>query len=133
MSANWFFLRYPPSRFVIEASLRSAFWRAGFDQMWLTCLNDEPPYACVGEWRGKEFRMEWDPGIFLKLIMKEPDQQLLTGFERMLKHRALVAYKQADQVFVEWRARDADARIKELEAGTVQDLERLSKQDAAAT
>jgi hypothetical protein len=132
MSTNWFFLRYPPSRFVIEASVRNAFWRAGFDKMWLSCVKEEPPYACVGEWQGKTFRMEWDPGVYLQLITKEPNQRLFDGFERMLKHRALAAYRLGNEVYLEWRAKDVDARLQELEASGAQDLERFNKPGEAA-
>ncbi len=127
MSANWFFEHYPPSPSVIENELRLAFWKAGLDEIWFSCTKDTPPYACAGIWHGKQFTQEWDPSTFLLVKMDQPDQALLEAYERLLKHRALAAYRDANgKVVVEWRAKDGAARFQELEASGVRDLERLN-------
>ncbi len=126
MIARWFFATFPPSRSAIESELRQAIWRAGLQDMWLTCTRDQPPYQCQGAWHGKEFTLEWEPGNYILLKMPEPNQELLDAFEKILHHRALAAYKNGDnRVVVEWRVKDPEARFKELQAGGASDLERL--------
>lgn len=126
MSTNWFFTPLPLSRSAIENATRLSFWQAGFGRMWFTCTKEEPPFECQGLWHAKEFTVEWEPRKYLLLKMKEPDQDLLRAFERVLKHRALAAYKNGGgNVVVEWRAKNAGARFQELQASGVSALERL--------
>lgn len=127
MSASWWFLTEPPpSRHTIENEMRIAFWNAGFKQMWFTCTKDQPPIECNGKWRGKDFTVEFEPKKSLMLKMKEPDQDLLDAFERVLGHRALAAYKNGGgKVVVEWRVRDAETRFQELQKSGAKELERL--------
>ncbi len=128
MSPNWFFTEFPPSRHGIENELRLAFWKAGYGQMWFSCSKDEPPYECAGHWHDKSFTIEWEPKNYLTLKMKEPDDDLLDAFQRMLKHKALAAYRNGGgTVVVEWRVKDADARFQELQTSGAAELERLDK------
>jgi hypothetical protein len=126
MSHSWFFTQFPRSRSAIESALRLSFWQAGFGRMWFTCTKEEPPFECQGLWREKEFTVEWEPKNYLLLKMKEPDQDLMGAFERVLKHGALAAYKNGGgSIVVEWRAKNAGARFQELQASGVSALERL--------
>jgi hypothetical protein len=125
MIANWFFAELPPSRFVIEGELRNVLWKAGVSGMWLSCTRENVPYECAGVWRGSEFTIEWDPKTHFLLKTKEPNAELLDLFERTLNHKALAAYKESGAVVVEWRAKNADERFKELQSNNVTDLERL--------
>ncbi len=128
MATGWFFTQFPPSRFAIEAELRNSFWHSGYGHIWFTCIRDEPPYACLGLWNDREFHIEWEPKDCLTLTMPEPNDHLLTAFEKVLGHRALAAYKNGEgKVVVEWRVRDGDKRFQELEGSGVQELERLNK------
>lgn len=127
MTTSWFFMDLPPSRHAIENEMRIAFWNAGFKQMWFTCTQDQSPIECNGRWRGKDFTVEFEPKQSLALKMKEPDQELLNTFERVLGHRAVAAYKNGEgKVVVEWRVKDADARYQELQKSGAKELERLS-------
>ncbi len=126
MIARWFFATFPPSRSAIESELRQAIWRAGLQDMWLTCTRDQSPFQCQGEWHGKQFTLEWEPAAYILLKMAEPNQEMLDAFEKVLGHRALAAYKDASgQVVVEWRVKDGEARYAELQASGVSNLERL--------
>ena len=128
MSANWFFTQYAPARSVIENDLRLSFWKAGLARMWFTCTKATAPFECLGFWGDEEFSLEWEPQNYLWLKMKAPNQDLLTGFERVLKHKALAAYRNSGgNVIVEWRVPNANARFDELKASGVADLERLDK------
>jgi hypothetical protein len=128
MSSNWFFIQFPRSRHAIENELRLAFWKAGYGQMWFSCVKDEPPYECEGHWHGTTFAIEWNPQDYLSLKMKQADQDLLDAFQRVLKHKALAAYRNGGgSVVVEWHVKDSDARFQELQASGVQELERLDK------
>ena len=128
MSTSWFFTQFSPSRHGIENEMRLAFWKAGYGQMWLSCTKDAPPYECVGHWHNQDFSIEWTPKDYLLLKMKEADQELLDAFQRMLKHKALAAYRNGGgTVVVEWRVKGADARFQELQASGAQELERLDK------
>ena len=127
MNAAWFLSQVPPSRHAIENELRLSFWRAGYGQMWFTCTQDQPPFECHGLWNAIDFNVEWEPRKFVLLKMKEPNQELLAAFERVLKHNALAAYRNGNGIVVEWRAKNPDARFQELRASNVQDLERLNK------
>ncbi len=128
MSAKWFLVQFPPSCSVIENELRQALWKVGLGNMWLSCIKDEPPYECRGSWRNQEFALEWEPGAYIMVKTPEPNQDLLDAFERMLRRRALAAYRNGDgRVIVEWRAKDANTRWQELEASGVQSLERLDQ------
>ena len=128
MSANWFFTQYEPARSVIENDLRLTFWKAGLARMWFTCTREISPFECLGSWGEEEFSLEWEPKNYLMLKMKAPNQDLLSAFERVLKHKALAAYRSGGgNVVVEWRTKNADARYDELKASGVSDLERLDR------
>ena len=128
MSADWFFTNYPASRSVIENDVRLKLWQSGFKGMWLSCTKDTAPFECQGNWSSNDFVMEWEPKNFLMLKMKAPNQDVLSVFERALKHKALAAYKNADgTVVVEWRVNNPDARFQELQASGATELERLDK------
>jgi hypothetical protein len=126
MSASWFLSELPSSRHTIENEIRLSFWESGFKQMWFTCTKDQIPFECAGRWRGNDFTVEFEPKKFLVLKMKEPNQDLLNAFERVLGHHALAAYRTNGNVVVEWRVHDADARLKELQSSGAQELERLN-------
>ncbi len=126
MSARWFLAPLPSSRSMIENKVRLAFWKAGLGEMWITNTRDEPPYECLGLWHAKHFRLEWNPRDYVLLEMSEPNEALLKGFERVLGHRALAAYRKGDgAVCVEWSMKNGDARVAELETSGVKELERL--------
>jgi hypothetical protein len=126
MSTSWFFTRFPPTRHGIENELRLAFWKAGYGQMWFSCTKDAPPYECVGHWHANDFTIEWEPQNYLLLKMKDANEDLLDAFQRMIKHKALAAYKNGGgSVVVEWRVKDADARVQELQDAGAKELERL--------
>lgn len=128
MTASWLFTNYPASRSVIENDLRLAFWKAGVKGIWVTCIKDTAPFECQADWNGSPFSLEWMPKTYLLLKMKAPNNDLLNIFERMLKHKALAAYKNGGgAVVVEWRVKDANKRFEELKAGSVTALERLDK------
>lgn len=128
MSASWLFTDYPASRSVIENDVRLAFWKVGAKGLWVTCTKDTAPFECQADWNGTSFSIEWAPKTYLLLKMKAPNNDLLNIFERMLKHKALAAYKNGGgAVIVEWRVKDANARFDELKAGGVASLERLDK------
>jgi hypothetical protein len=128
MSANWFFTQYAPARSVIENDLRLSFWKAGLTRMWFSCTKETAPLECQGLWGDEAFVIEWEPKNYLLLKMKVPNQDLLNAFERVLKHKALAAYRNGGgRVVVEWRAKSVDARFDELKASGVSDLERLDK------
>ena len=126
MSANWFFTQYAPARSVIENDLRLSFWKAGLARVWFTCTKATSPFECLGFWGDEEFSLEWEPKNYLRLKMNAPNQDLLNAFERVLKHKALAAYRNGGgSVVVEWRVKNADAHFEELKARAVRDLERL--------
>ncbi len=128
MSANWFFTLHPSSCSAIENGLRLSFWKAGLAAVWFTCTKPTAPFECQGFWGDAEFALEWEPRNYLLLKMRAPNQDLLNAFERVLKHKALAAYRNGGgNVVVEWRVRDANARFAELNASGVADLERLDK------
>lgn len=128
MSTSWFFTQFPPSRHGIENELRLAFWKAGYGEMWFSCTKDAPPYECVGHWHNQDFTIEWEPKNYLLLRMKEADDDLLDAFQRMIKHKALAAYKNGGgSVVVEWRVKDADMRLQELQTSGAPELERLDQ------
>jgi hypothetical protein len=127
MPTTWLFKQYPPARSVIENDLRLTFWHAGLAAMWFTCTKETAPFECQGLWGEEEFSLEWEPKNYLLLKMRAPNKDLLTAFERVLKHKALAAYRRDSTVIVEWRVQNADARLTELQATGVADLERLDR------
>jgi hypothetical protein len=128
MTPYWFAKQLPASRHGIENAVRLAFWAAGFGDTWITCTQATPPIKCQGLWKSSDpFSIEWTPMDYFLLKMKEPKKDLLEAFERVLGHRALAGYRDANSdVVAEWRARGVSARWAELEKSAPQDLERLS-------
>ncbi len=128
MTPYWFTKTLPPSRHGIENAVRLTFWAAGFGDAYFTCTQPEPPYKCSGLWQSSEpFEVEWMPKDFFILRMKEPRQDALDAFERVLGHKALAAYRNGGGgVVVEWRVNDQEARYAELQQAGVPELERLS-------
>lgn len=126
MEASWFFATFPPSRHAIENELRLAFWKAGFGRMWFSCVKDQPPYECAGQWGDIKFNLEWQPGSYVLLKMSQAEESLLKAFESVLKHKPLAAYQNGGgSIVVEWRVSGADARFQELSDASAARLERL--------
>lgn len=128
MTPYWFTKELPPTRHGIENAVRLSFWAAGFGDMWVTCVETEPPYKCQGLWRSAEsLDLEWSPKQYLLVKMKQPNRDALGAFERVLGHKALAAYRdEGGDVVVEWRVQDPDTRYADLEKSGARDLERLS-------
>ena len=128
MTPYWFAKKLPESRHGIENAVRLAFWAAGFGETWFTCTRATPPIQCQGLWASTTpFTCEWVPMDYFILRMKEPNEEMLNAFERVLGHRALAAYRDATgDVVVEWRARKASERFVELDKAGAKELERLS-------
>lgn len=128
MTPYWFTKRLPASRHGIENALRLAFWAAGFGETYFTCVQAEPPVKCAGTWRTTHpLSVEWVPLDYFVLRMKEVDQDAFDAFERVLGHRASVAFHDENgDVVVEWRTRDAEARYRELEQAGARSLEKLT-------
>ncbi len=128
MTPYWFAKQLPASRHSIENAVRLAFWAAGFGDTYFTCTQPEPPIKCMGLWHSEEpIEIEWVPKDYFIVRLKQPEQDALEAFERVLGHRALAAYRDGNgEVVIEWRVRDGDARYSELQESGVQDLERLS-------
>jgi len=127
MSANFLMNDLASSRHTIENALRFDFWRAGFKTMWFTCVKDAAPFQAQAAWGDKQFTVEWESKKYLLLKLNKPDQDALKAFEIVLRHKPLAAYKTGDQVVVEWRVQDAEARFQELQAAGVTELQRLNK------
>lgn len=127
MATNFLMLQPANSRHTIENALRFEFWRAGFKSMWFTCVQDAAPFQAQAAWGEKQFAIEWEPKKYLLLKLAKPDQDALKAFEIVLKHKPLAAYKTGDQVVVEWRVTDGDARFQELQTAGVGELQRLNK------
>jgi len=128
MASNFLMLQLANSRHTIENELRFALWRAGFKEMWVSCAQETVPFLCHGAWGEKTFTVEWEPKNYLLLKTPNPDQTLLNAFQVMLDHRPLAAYKNGgNQVIVEWRVKDPEARYNELHVAGVAELQRLSK------
>ncbi len=128
MTPYWFAKQLPPSRHGIENAVRLAFWAAGFGDTYVTCVQAEPPIKCTGTWRSTHpFTIEWVPMDYFIIRLREPDNDAFDAFERVLGHRATVAYRDTNEdVVIEWRVRDAGTRYAELEQAGVKDLEKLS-------
>jgi hypothetical protein len=128
MTPYWFTKELPPTRHGIENAVRLSFWAAGFGDMWFTCTETEPPYKCQGLWRSTEpLSLEWVPKQYILVKMKQPDQDALDAFERVIGHKAFAAYRDENgDVVAEWRVQDSTERFAELEKSGVKELERLS-------
>lgn len=128
MTPYWFSKKLPASRHGIENALRLAFWAQGFGESYFTCVNADEPVRCVGLWKSTiPLNVEWVHGDYFTVTMNEPNKEVLEAFERVLGHRATAAYRSAEgKVVVEWRAKNAEERFRELEQGGVAELERLS-------
>jgi hypothetical protein len=128
MTPYWFTKELPPTRHGIENAVRLSFWAAGFGDMWITCVDTAPPFKCQGVWRSTDsLTLEWVPKEYLLVRMKQPNQDALTAFERVLGHKAFAAYReQSGDVAVEWRVKGMDDRYADLKNSGAQDLERLS-------
>lgn len=125
--SSWFFTSVPASRYAVENQVRWGFWRVGYGQVYVICTKDQAPYLLEGQAGNTPFEIEWEPKNCLLLKLKSADSQVLQMFQRALGHKALAAYKTDAGVVVEWRAKDVDARFKELQASGVQELQRLDK------
>ena len=127
MTPYWFEKPLPASRHTIENTVRLSFWSAGLGGLFVTCLQEHAPYNCSGVWHDATFTMEWMPNSYLTLTMKEPNKELLESFEKVLGHKALAAYRDANNmVVVEWRTSGLRARYGELQTSGVKELEKLS-------
>ena len=128
MTPYWFSKQLPASRHGIENAVRLAFWAAGFGDTYFTCTQAESPIKCMGLWHSTEpLDVEWVPKNYFLLHLKQPNQDVLDAFERVLGHKALAAYRDSSgDVVVEWRVSDGSARYAELQQAGAKELERLS-------
>ena len=128
MTPYWFSKKLPASRHGIENAIRLAFWAQGFGDTYFTCVKADPPIRCTGVWKNANpFMVEWVPNEYFQVEMPEPNNDILEAFERVLGHHATAAYRNdKNQVVIEWRVKNPDARVSELEKSGVKDLERLS-------
>ncbi len=128
MTPYWFSKKLPASRHGIENAIRLAFWAQGFGDTYFTCTHADAPVKCAGLWKSNfPLHVEWTPNDYFMVTMKEPNKDALEAFERVLSHRALAAYRNAQgDVVIEWRAKNPEERFSELQKSGVTDLERLS-------
>ncbi len=128
MTPYWFSKQLPPSRHGIENAVRLAFWAAGFGDTYFTCVQAQPPIKCTGTWRSTHaITLEWVPMEYMTVRLPEPDNDAFDAFERVMGHRATVAYRDTNgDVVIEWRVKDGETRYAELEQAGVKDLEKLS-------
>ena len=128
MTPYWFSKKLPASRHGIENAIRLAFWAQGFGDTYFTCVQADDPVQCTGLWKSTfPLKVEWTANDYFMVTMPEPNKDALEAFERVLQHRALAAYRNAQgEVVVEWRAKNSDQRFAELVKSGVTDLERLS-------
>src|SRR4029077_17124871 len=99
MTPYWFSKKLPASRHGIENALRLAFWSAGVGDTYFTCTNPESPVRCAGLWKSTvPFTVEWVPMEYFKLMLKEPNKDVLEAFERVLGHHALAAYRDGSDI-----------------------------------
>jgi hypothetical protein len=122
MSTNattWFYAEPEKGRpYLIGERLTHTFWANRLSSIYLTCVQAEPPYKVVGDWRDIKVAMEWEPKHFFRLLTSREDHGLITVTAEVLGFRPTVSYRNADgQHVTEWYLdkSKAKARLQELQ------------------
>jgi len=144
---EWFLDKPGDNKYDIEVHVQRSFWHNGFGEAFFRCTKADPPYKCVGFWRGQEIEFEWVPRQWLTLSMPEHDAGVVDGFSGVMHLEPSLRYTitaspnghstsesespgtesaTQEQFVVEWRVRDVEERLRELtEQAGVRDVQRV--------
>jgi hypothetical protein len=143
MAAREWFLDQPGhNKYDIEVHVQRSFWHNGFGQAFFRCTKAEPPYKCVGFWRGQEVELEWTPRQWLTLSMQKFDASMVDGVSGVIRLEPSLRYTveaaqngqagEAEEVagtearvVVEWRVRNVTQRLAELGRAGVRDVQQV--------
>ena len=143
---EWFYDSPGHNKYDIEAHVQRSFWHNGFGQAFFRCTKADPPYKCVGFWRGQEVELEWVPRRWVKLTMEKDDPAMVEGLSGILRLNPALRYiataaqaepatageepapaeNPREHIVVEWRVRNVEQRLQELaEQAGVRDVRRV--------
>lgn len=120
MSTNartWFYNEPEHRPYLIEERLNGTFWQARLTQVIFDCVRAEPPFLCLGMWRGQPFEVEWEPKKWL--IVRSPQNlpdDLIAGFSRVLGFKPAFRYQDpAGRMTYEWHLDGGQARWQAIQ------------------
>jgi len=132
---EWFLDKPGDNKYDIEVHVQRSFWHNGFGEAFFRCTKADPPYKCVGFWRGQEIEFEWVPRQWLTLSMPEHDAGVVDGFSGIMHLEPSLRYTitaspnghstsesespgtesaTQERFVVEWHVRDVEQRLREL-------------------
>ncbi|MFQ5594252.1 MAG: hypothetical protein ACE5HA_08890, partial [Anaerolineae bacterium] len=135
VAREWFLDKPGDNKYDIEVHVQRSFWHNGFGEAFFRCVKADPPYKCVGFWRGQAIEFEWAPRQWLTLSMQEYDAGVVDGFSGVMHLEPSLRYSVVEpsnghnpdegepaeaeaaaqeRFVVEWRVRDVEQRLNEL-------------------
>ncbi len=126
MSTNattWFYAEPETGRpYMIGERLIQTFWANRLMDLYLECVQAEPPYQAVGQWRDQSMEMEWEVKQYFRLRTSRENRELMAVCSEILGFRPTVSYSDSDGHYVtEWYLGkdEARARIQEIQGNPV--------------
>lgn len=144
---EWFLDKPGNNKYDIEVHVQRSFWYNGFGQAFFRCTRAEPPYKCIGYWRGQEIELEWIPRQWVILSMQRYDDSMVESVNWVIRLKPSLRYSLAasdsghsagagsqaegettahERFVVEWHVRNVEERMRDLaEQAGVRDVRRM--------
>lgn len=135
-SRTWFYTTPEPRAFLIEERVNHTLWRNRLANIWLTCVQTEPPFRMVGRWAdAMPIEFEWQPGQWFVLRLGEENKELIGVMRQILFFRPSFMYQDSEgMTCVEWHTDGGLERWKSLQGNAAfQNLRLLNKSIKAAS
>lgn len=118
-ATTWFYANPEKGRpYLITERLTHTFWANRLSGIYLSCIKAESPYKVVGDWRGVQVEMEWEPKAWFRLATSREDHGLITVCAEVLGFRPTVSYNNGEGQYVtEWYLdkKQGKGRLQEIQ------------------
>lgn len=114
---TWFYNEPEHDAYLIEERVNHSLWNARLSFLYFDCINAEPPFRMVSEWKGQPVEIEWEVGKLFTLRTQEEMPALRRGFSLALGLQpASLAYQDVDDMYVtEWHVDGGEERWREIQ------------------
>lgn len=118
-AATWFY-RAPEDRpYLLAERVRTSFWDQRLGSLWLDTVSATAPIVMQGNDAGGPVRLEWEPGVWLRVTAAPATADALSGATaNLLGRRPTLRFTDTDgQAVWEWwiKPEDAERRWQALQ------------------
>lgn len=117
-ASTWFYAEPEHDAYLIEERVNHTFWSNRIADLHFDCVNAEPPFRMVANWRGTPVEITWEPSSYFVLKATPGDNAnlLLLGTREILGLNPTISYVDPEgQQFAEWYVNADNDRIREVQ------------------